>query len=75
MAERKTGRQYMNTSFRNCGRKAGMGMYYDDYSEESGNRDYERHELVRFPNDNVQPEELNGPVVCYKNGGAENEKV
>ena len=68
MAERKTGRQYMCTSFRNSGRRAGCGMVYDDYSEESGNRDYEKHGAVRFPNDNIKPEELNGPVICYKPG-------
>ena len=70
MAERKTGRRYINTSFRNGGRKAGYGVTHDDYSEESGNRDYEKHEKVRFPNDNVKPEELSGPVIVIKRGGA-----
>lgn len=65
MSERQ-GNLYRATSFRNGGRRAGMGMYHDDYSEESGNKDYEKHELVRFPYDNVNPEELNGPVICYK---------
>lgn len=65
----KTGNLYTNTSFRNGGRKAGYGIIHDDYSEESGNRSYERHERVRFPNDDVKPEELNGPVICIKKGG------
>ena len=69
MAERKTGNLYRCTQLRNGGRKAGIGIVYDDYSEESGNRDYEKHDRVRFPNDNIKPEELNGPVICYKGGG------
>lgn len=63
---KNTGNLYRNTSFRNGGRKAGYAMYHDDYSEDSGNRDYERHERVRMPNDGVKPEELNGPVICIK---------
>ena len=69
MAEGRMGKLYQCTSFRNGGRKAGYGIIHDDYSEESGNRDYEKHNLVRFPHDNIEPEELNGPVICYKNGG------
>jgi len=68
MADRKTGNMYRKTSLRNGGRKAGVGVCYDDYSEESGNPDYEKREQVRFPLDNIKPEELNGPVICYKNG-------
>lgn len=71
MAERTTGNLYRNTSFRNGGRKAGYGVLHDDYSEESGNRDYEKHSAVRFPNDGIKPEELNGPVITYK-GSAKN---
>jgi len=63
---RKTGNLHMNTAFRNGGRKAGIGITYDDYGDESGNPDYEKHTRVRFPNDNIKPEELNGPVICYK---------
>lgn len=70
MAEKNTGRQYLCTSFANGGRRAGYGVLHDDYSEESGNRDYEKHDRVRFPNDNIDPEELNGPVICYKGGNA-----
>ena len=69
MAERATGKMYTVTGFRNGGRRAGHGMLHDDYSEESGNRDYERHELVRFPHDDIEPEKLNGPVITYKGGG------
>ena len=73
MAERKTGRQYMCTSFRNSGRKAGSGVLCDDYSETSGCKDYERHHwekhtLVRFPHDGIKPEELNGEVVIVQKG-------
>lgn len=68
MAERKTGRQYMCTNFRNGGRRAGDGMLHDDYSEESGNRDYEKHDMVRFPHDNVKPEEMNWEVVIVQRG-------
>lgn len=68
MAERKTGNQYMCTSFRNGGRRAGHGMLHDDYSEESGNKDYEKHDMVRFPHDGIKPEELNGEVVIVQKG-------
>lgn len=62
----KTGNLHTNTSLRNGGRKAGIGILYDDYSEESGGKNYEKHDPVRFPHDDVDPEELNGPVICYK---------
>lgn len=65
---KNTGKLYRNTSFRNGGRSAGEGVLYDDYSETSGNRDYEKHGEVRFPNDHIKPEDLNGPVICYKRG-------
>lgn len=68
MAERKTGRKYSYTSFRNSGRKAGDGILYDDYSDESGNRDYEKHDKVRFPSDNIPPELLSGECVIVKKG-------
>lgn len=68
MANRKTGNLYRNTSFRNGGRRAGIGTLYDDYSEESGGKNYEKHCMVKFPHDNVDPEELNGPVICVKEG-------
>lgn len=62
----KIGKLHLNTSFRNGGRKAGIGVAYDDYSEESGNPDRCRYEAVRLPHDGIDPEELNGPVICYK---------
>lgn len=62
----KTGNMYRNTSLRNGGRKAGTGIISDDYSEESMGRDHYRSVLVRFPSDGIKPEELNGPVICYK---------
>jgi hypothetical protein len=64
--KRNIGKTLMKTSFRNSGRIAGMGMAYDDYSEESGNPGYCRYEEVRLPHDGINPEELNGPVICYK---------
>lgn len=66
MADRSTGNMYRNTAFRNSGRIAGYGMNHDDYSEESGNPNYEKRDPVRFPNDDVNPEDLNGPVITYK---------
>lgn len=67
---KNTGNLYQQTSLRNGGRRAGIGILYDDYSDESfGGGNYDERYLgiqVRFPNDNVKPEELNGPVICYK---------
>lgn len=44
----------------------------DDYSEKSGGRRFgERYGKiyqVKFPNDNIKPEELNGEVVIIKPG-------
>ena len=60
----------MITSFRNGGRIAGMGMSYDNYDDESygGGVNEKRYDYrdIRFPNDNVKPEDLNGPIICYK---------
>ena len=64
----KTGNMFRNTSFRNSGRIAGYGIDHDDYSETSGSQRYEKHERVRFPNDGIKPEELNGPVIVVKRG-------
>ena len=52
----RTGNLYRRTSLYG-GHVAGDGMLYDDYSEQSGGWDYD-----------VEPEKLNGPVVCYKAG-------
>lgn len=66
---KNAGKQYMRTSFRNGGRKAGMGMRYDDYSEESGNTYGEkRRPSVRFPLDNINPQDLNGEVIIVQKG-------
>lgn len=63
-----TGNLYRNTSFRNGGRKAGAGVAYDDYSEESMGHELGHWEPVRFPSDGENPEELNGPVHVYREG-------
>ena len=62
----KTGNRYRRTSLRNGGRIAGMGMSYDDYSEESGESGCYGTIRVRFPLDNIKPETLNGPVICVQ---------
>ena len=65
---KNTGNLYRNTGLRNGGRKAGYGMYEDDYSEESGDRHYRLRERVRFPNDDTKPEELNGECIVVNPG-------
>ena len=61
------GNQYRNTSLRNSGRKAGIGVLYDDYSEDSGWSGVRYGGVCpRFPHDDVKPEELNGPVVIVQ---------
>jgi hypothetical protein len=63
------GKKFMQTSFRNGGRRAGMGVSYDDYSEESGNKCREmRRPSVRLPHDKCTPENLNGPVIIVQEG-------
>ena len=52
-----------------CGRYAGMGMKYDDYSEDSGNEYEERIKpIVRFPLDKRTPESLNGECIIVQKG-------
>ena len=69
MAQSKAGRRFMFTKFRNGGRKAGAGVAYDDYSEESGNKCYEASRpLVRFSTDGRDPKSLNGPVIIAELG-------
>ena len=64
----RTGNLYRRTSLYG-GHVAGDGMLYDDYSEQSGGWDYDPGTVrVRMPHDDVEPEELNGPVICYKAG-------
>jgi hypothetical protein len=63
------GKEFMLTSFRNSGRRAGIGIVSDDYSEESGNKRQElRRPLVRLPHDGCDPENLNGPVIIVQEG-------
>lgn len=63
----------MVTSLRNGGRRAGSGVAYDDYSEESfGSGRVRDFEPVRFPHDGVNPEDLNGPVIIVKKGRVKN---
>ena len=62
----RTGNLYWRTSLYG-GHVAGDGILHDDYTEQSGDRCYDPGTVrVRLPHDGVNPEELNGPVVCYK---------
>ena len=67
MAERTTGSQWL---WSNLGQHhlAGHGCIEDDYSERSGCKNYEKKGLVRFPNDNKRPEDLNGEVIIVQKG-------
>lgn len=62
----KTGNLYTRTSLRNGGRKAGMGILYDNYGDESRPISYRKPVNVRFPNDNVDPAELSGEVIIVQ---------
>lgn len=63
----------MVTGLRNGGRRAGAGVAYDDYSEESFGRGRVREfEPVRFPHDGDNPEDLNGPVIIVQKGRGKN---
>ena len=65
MDERTTGSRYTISQF--GGHIAGHGCVEDDYSEKSGCKQHKKKwERVRFPHDHVNPEELNGPIICYK---------
>lgn len=62
--------EFMKTRLANRGRAAGMGILYDDYSEESygGYRNISAGQ-VKTPYDFMTPEErakLNGPVKTYR---------
>lgn len=66
---KNSGNLYRQTGLRNGGRRAGYGMVEDDYSEESSGRGRVRPwESVRLPNDDVKPEELNGPCIVVQAG-------
>lgn len=68
------GNLYRKSSLGVGARRAGTGIVEDDYSDDSsyerfGERPaYERYTLVRFPNDSVKPEELNGEVIIVQAG-------
>lgn len=67
MAERTTGSRYTMSQF--GGHIAGHGCVEDDYSETSGCKKREKKwASVRLPHDKINPESLNGPVICYKGG-------
>lgn len=69
-----TGNLYQKSNLGPGARRAGIGMIEDDYSEESGYKRfgersvYERYKPVKFPNDSVKPEELNGEVIIIQPG-------
>lgn len=64
-----TGRLYRKTALRNGDRRAGIGVAEDDYGDESFPRAKStRPELARMPSDNVNPEDLNGPVIVVQAG-------
>ena len=63
----KTKRNHtMRTSLANSGRAAGMGILYDDYSEDSGKPTHYESTWPIFQSDLLNEEEkeaLNGPVI------------
>lgn len=69
----KSGNIYRATGFNGQGsRRAGHGMIEDDYSGEHYYYDPHRYERVRFPNDGIDPEELNGKCIVVKVGKKKN---
>ncbi len=62
----KSGRMYTTSSLQGGSRRAGSGVEMDDYSEESGGKDYHDYRPVRMPHDGVDPETLNGPVIVIQ---------
>ena len=65
-----TGKLYYTTKMRGQGgRRAGDGILYDSYSEESWGGGYPGRygtTRVRFPNDDVKPEDLNGECIIIQ---------
>lgn len=59
---------FMNSSFRNGNRKAGMGMLYDKYDDEEREWSGKGCVMVRLPSDKVAPESLNGEVIIVQKG-------
>lgn len=63
------GNMYRKTQFNGQGgRRAGTGIIEDSYSEESYGGWKNLACWPRFPNDDVKPEELNGPVIIVHKG-------
>lgn len=67
--------EHMKTRLRNGGRIAGMGILYDNYSEESyGGYHNSGNVHVKTISDFMTPEEkaeLNGPVITYRTNNSE----
>jgi hypothetical protein len=65
----KAGKLFILSRLKNGCRISRIGIAYDDYGDESGNKCYEeRRPLVRLPNDKRNPEALNGPVIIVQKG-------
>lgn len=65
----KKGRMFTNTSFANSGRIAGDGILHDYYGD-GGDDGVVTGGVknIRFPHDNLKPEELNGECVIVRKG-------
>ena len=67
--KKKWNHNWMFTNLANKGRYAGHGVSEDDYSEESGGREYGKIATkVRMPSDKADPKSLNGPVIIVQEG-------
>ena len=64
----------LHTTLANSGRYAGYAVIHDDYSEESGNPKHNKCGYPVFPNDHINPNELNGPVIIVQKGKTKAEK-
>ena len=61
--------EHMKTSFAHSGRIAGIGILYDDYSEESYGGYYDFKCRMRTVSESLTPDEvqaLNSPVITYR---------
>lgn len=61
--------EHIRTSLANSGRVAGMGILYDDYSEESGKPRYDRSAYPVYTTDWLEEKEkerLPGPVITKR---------
>ena len=59
---------FLNSSFRNGNRKAGMGMSYDDYGDQEREWSGKGCVWVKLPMDRVAPESLNGECIIVQKG-------